>query len=258
MNFYTYTIRFVDGYYYHGMAKYRGVEPINDGYFGSPITNKEKWIITMYWKEITGLFATAEEASASEQDNIRPVYNSDPYCLNANCNGVISTEQRRLGAMLGGKTSGERSRRNKTGICDPLNQEKGRKTAKERGTGFYDADFQQSDKMKKLRKDNGKKSGNLAVENGQLAAARANIDPEKRREACRQTANLLKEEGRGLGSIPYEERSQRSKDTMAKTNASQWVDPDHPEIGAHNPGNLARIQRKFGYPSSKENRVKLG
>jgi hypothetical protein len=39
---------------------------------------------------------------------------------------------------------------------------------------------------------------------------------------------------------------------------SKWIDPDHPELGAHNAGVLVRKQRALGYPSCKRNRVKVG
>lgn len=258
MGYYTYTIYFVDGHYYHGSHKYSGGDPLTDGYFGSPVTHREKWLTTMYWKEVTGMFGSQKEVSFAEQENIRPVFRTDPFCLNTNCGGLISPERALAGSLKGGKTTGTRCKMNKTGICDPANQEKGRVTARKRSVGFFDANFQQSEQMKKMRQLSGEKSGKIAVESGQLAKAREKIDPEKRREACRQTALKLHAEGKGLGSIPFEERSQRAKDVVKKTNASKWVDPDHPELGAHNPGNLVKLQRKMGYPSGKENKVRLG
>jgi hypothetical protein len=162
MNYYTYTIWFVDGYYYHGYAKYRGRDPLTDGYFGTPVTNKGKWLTTMYWKEITGTYETLEEVTFAEQEAIRPVFNTDPYCLNAACNGAILPECR----------------------------EKGRQTARERGSGFFDPGFQQSDMMKNIRKKNGKKTGNIAAVNGQLTAARSCIDKQNQARAGKE--NLKK------------------------------------------------------------------
>ena len=258
MKYYTYTIYFVDGYYYHGYSRYKGNDPLTDGYYGSPVTHKEKWFNTMYWKEVTGIYETLEQVTLAEQEVIRPVFREDPFCLNANCNGIISPERALEGAKKGGKKAGEHHKANKTAICDPVNQEKGRITAKEKEVGFYDPEFQQSDMMKDIRKSNGKKTGELAALNGQLAAARANIDPEKRRETCRQTALKLAAEGRGLKNIPCEVRAAQSRKEGLKICNSKWIDPDHPELGAHNPGNLAKIQRKFGFPSEKKNRMRIG
>ena len=190
MNYYTYTIYFVDGYYYHGYHKHQGVDPLTDGYYGSPVTHKEKWLTTMHWKEITGLYKSHPEVQFAEQEAIRPVFRKDPLCLNANCNGVIPPEFASIGGKKSGKIRGEEHRQNKTAICDPVNQEKGRQTARNRGSGFFDAEFQQSDMMKKNRRDNGKKTGAIAAGNGQLAAARACID--KRNQARAGTENLKK------------------------------------------------------------------
>ena len=242
MNYYTYTIYFVDGYYYHGYHKHQGVDPLTDGYYGSPVTHKEKWLTTMHWKVITGLYGGHPEVQFAEQEAIRPVFNTDPYCLNANCNGIIPPELARIGAKRAGKKSGQKHKEDKTAVCDPLNQEKGRQTAKERKSGFFDAEFQQSEMMKEIRNQNGVKSGTIAASNGQLAAARAKINPEKRRETCRQTALKLAAEGRGLGAIA----------------ASKWIDPDHPELGELNPGYLVRLQKKLGLPHGKENRIRVG
>jgi hypothetical protein len=37
-----------------------------------------------------------------------------------------------------------------------------------------------------------------------------------------------------------------------------FTDPDHPELGSHNAGNLVRIQKSKGLPHGKENRRMLG
>jgi hypothetical protein len=105
MNFYTYTIRFVDGYYYHGYSKYKGNDPLTDGYYGSPVTHKEKWSSTMYWKEVTGTYETLEQVTLAEQEVIRSVFREDPLCLNAACNGLFSREA----AVLGGKIAGAKA-----------------------------------------------------------------------------------------------------------------------------------------------------
>jgi hypothetical protein len=64
------------------------------------------------------------------------------------------------------------------------------------------------------------------------------------RERCKQ--RMLKPERRAL-----------SKELGRKTFSQLWVDPDHPELGQHNVGNLVKIQRQKGFPHGKENRVKV-
>ena len=41
-------------------------------------------------------------------------------------------------------------------------------------------------------------------------------------------------------------------------NAQKWEDPDHPELGQHNPGTLTQMQKRRGYPHGKENRRRTG
>ncbi len=212
----------------------------------------------MYWKEITGLYETIGEVTFAEQEAIRPVFNSDPYCLNANCNGIISPELARKGAVKAGKKAGADAKENKTRVCDPVNQEKGRKTAREKGVGFYDEEFQQSEKMKDIRRQNGIKVSQTLEAKERLAKAREKVDPVRRRKLARERALKLEAEGRGLGSIPYDIRAARASVQGKKVCNSKWIDPDHPELGTHNPGNLAKIQRKLGYPAGKENRKKVG
>jgi hypothetical protein len=258
MNYYTHTIHFVDGYYYHGYHKHEGVDPLTDGYFGSPVTHREKWLTTMHWKEITGVFETHSEVQFAEQEAIRPVFNTDPYCLNANCNGIPTREQAVKGAKKAGKKAGARAKELKLNVCDPANQEKGRQTAKERGSGFFNPEFQQSEMMQEVRRRNGVKVSGRPEAREQLAKARENVDPVKRKILARERALKLEAEGRGLGSIPYEVRAARSSVIGKQVCSSKWMDPDYPELGTHNPGNLAKLQRRLGLPCGKENRIKVG
>jgi hypothetical protein len=41
------------------------------------------------------------------------------------------------------------------------------------------------------------------------------------------------------------------------TNSTLWVDPDHPELGAHHFRRLGKFQREAGLPDGKSHRVKL-
>lgn len=187
MNYYTYTIHFVDGYYYHGYHKHEGADPLTDGYFGSPVTHKEKWLTTMHWKEITGLYESHSEVQFAEQEAIRPVFNTDPYCLNANCNGIIPSELARKGALKAGKKAGQRAKELKLNVCNPVNQEKGRQTAKEKGVGFYDPEFQHSEKMQEIRRQNGVKVHEEKDEQGRSLHV-MKIHQEKNEEGKSKTA----------------------------------------------------------------------
>ena len=188
--YYTYTIHFVDGYYYHGYHKHEGVDPLTDGYYGSPVTHREKWLTTMHWKEITGLHQTIEEVTFAEQEAIRPVFATDPFCLNANCNGIPTREQAVKGAKIAGKKAGARAKELKLNVCDPVNQEKGRQTARERGVGFHSYEFQHSPEMTEMRIRNGTIAGARARDSGQIAIARSFINKDNQRRAG--TENLKK------------------------------------------------------------------
>ena len=39
--------------------------------------------------------------------------------------------------------------------------------------------------------------------------------------------------------------------------SQKWVDPSHPELGAHNAGNLVRMQKRRGLPHGPKNRTRL-
>jgi hypothetical protein len=85
------------------------------------------------------------------------------------------------------------------------------------------------------------------------------------------TLKLHKEKdefGRSALGVENAKRLHEEKDDLgrsvsavkgAKTaNAQKWKDPDHPELGEHNSGNLVRMQKNRGYPHNRENRVKVG
>ena len=219
----------MDGYYYHGYHKHQGVDPLTDGYYGTPVTHKEKWLTTMHWKVITGLHESHSEVQFAEQEAIRPVFNTDPYCLNANCNGIPTREQAVKGAKKAGKRAGEDSKKNKTRVCDPVNQEKGRETQREKGIGFHDLEFQQSEMMQEVRRQNGKKTGEKAAANGQLAAARAKVDPEKRRKVVGETGKRIGKINAESGHMDRirmlrdpEKQRQNALNNLEKMNTGRW------------------------------------
>lgn len=159
MNFYVYVIRFIDGHYYYGYHPTYGNDPRLDNYYGTPVTHREKWLTTMYWKEIIGLYETFEEADSAEQALIRPCYKADPLCLNENCGGAVSLELCRVGGIRGGNKN------------------------KETGQAY----------------EVGYKYGRIAVETGQLAQARAKIDwttyAERTREVKKENGRRAVESG---------------------------------------------------------------
>lgn len=78
-------------HYYYGAH----LEKIfNEYYMGSPVTNKNYWELYTPQKEIIKEFPLTDEgwleALDYETKLIKPVYNTDPLCLNEHCGGRIS------------------------------------------------------------------------------------------------------------------------------------------------------------------------
>lgn len=146
---------------------------------------------------------------------------------------------------------------------------KGGATTKTNQVGIFSPEFHPT------LVQNGVVSGALAVKTGQLAIARTFIDFEARKPQMREIGKTLgrsnkgkihitdgvesktvhsdKEipEGWGIG------RSDSYRETLKKRQSERnWEDPDHPELGRHNAGNLVRRQKSNGLPHSKENRRK--
>lgn len=117
------------------------------------------------------------------------------------------------------------------------------------------------------------------IDTGSRAIARmVEKDPDHQRKAGRKGAQKLMELGEGIhapgvaarggaiaGRIAVESGQLASVRTPESTRRggvssgnSKWMDPDHPELGVHNAGVLARKQRKLGLPSEKANRIKVG
>ena len=89
---YTYKITFEEvPYYYYGVHKEK---KFNDDYMGSPRTHSWCWDFYTPKKQVLELFnyddAGFLKAQEIEKELIRPVYQTDKWCLNENCGGKIS------------------------------------------------------------------------------------------------------------------------------------------------------------------------
>lgn len=107
---YTYKITFIDTpYYYYGVHKEKR---FNEYYWGTPATNKWCWEFYEPEKQILEFFEYSDEgwlkAQEIEKQLIKPFFNTDKWCLNENCGGIISLEVLRK--------SGKRNVENKIGI----------------------------------------------------------------------------------------------------------------------------------------------
>jgi len=53
------------------------------------------------------------------------------------------------------------------------------------------------------------------------------------------------------------ENPNHQKNAALKSAQSKWMDLDHPELGVHHFNKLIGLQRRYGFPSSRENRVRV-
>ena len=74
---------------------------------GSPITHKWMWDFYTPKKQILEVFPFTDEGWLEAQEVegrlIRPVFNIDKWCLNENCMGIYSLEQKSKAGKVGGK-----------------------------------------------------------------------------------------------------------------------------------------------------------
>mgnify|MGYP001546088907 CR=1 FL=1 len=91
---YVYKITFEEvPYYYYGVHKEK---KFDEYYMGTPITHRWCWDFYTPKKQILQFFGNTDEgwieAQEVEKRLIKPVYNTDKWCLNEHCGGLISLE----------------------------------------------------------------------------------------------------------------------------------------------------------------------
>jgi len=183
---YTYKITFEEVlYYYYGSHKEK---KYNEYYMGSPVTHKWCWSFYTPKKQILEFFNTREEANFVENRLIKPVLD-DPYCLNENCGGIVSTEMCKRGAkILVENKLGIHSRTREQIIKDG---NKGRETQKRLGTGIYGL-------SPETRTKNGKKLGQRNIQTGHI------------QKLGKEYGKLWYENGLGIFGISEDERKENS------------------------------------------------
>ncbi len=101
---YGYKIIFFDGSWYWGTSEYKGAPPEKDGYYGSPVTHKEKWK-EPHSKIVLKVFYEEEARVNYETMCIIPDLNN-PKCLNEHASRAFSKEV----CFKGGRAAAEKSR----------------------------------------------------------------------------------------------------------------------------------------------------
>lgn len=290
---YVYKITFLEvSHYYYGVHKEK---VSNEKYWGSPVTHKEYWKKYTPQKEILQIFDFNDDgwdlARKIEEEYIKPVYNTDPYCLNEHCGGKISLQiLRENGRKIGHKIS-KYLIENKLGIHGWTKEqfvENGRK----RGNRAYELGIGIHSLTPEQRKENGKKAGNRAYELGVGIHALTpeqkgeagkiggkiggKISGNKNKELCKGYCGLTKEErskygkqggkisgkivgpqnrdlNRGICGMSKEEKSDAGKNGSKTTNSQKWMCIETGFIST--PGPLTHYQKSKGIDISK--RIKL-
>lgn len=186
---YVYKITFLEvPHYYYGShleKKY------NEYYMGSPVTNKDFWEFYTPMKEYIEFFENSDEgyieAHKYENNLIKPVYNTDPFCLNEHCSGVVSLKILREASKKGGKT------------CYDL------------GVGIFNLPKEQ--KVEIARKG-GKVAGPRNYENG---VGIHKMTSEQKSEAGRKGGTRTYERGAGIHNRSMEEMQEHGRKSGIKT-----------------------------------------
>ena len=284
---YTYKITFEEvPYYYYGMHEEKVYD---EEYWGSPITHKWCWDFYTPTKQILETFSSREDAGEVERRLIKLVYNTDKWCLNANCAGVFSLDT----CSKAGKIAVAKNKKNKVGIFGRSKEKmsedgrkagkaskgyiKGAQIVKELGLGICGLTPEQ-------RRENGKKYGAKAGKIGGKVAYEmklglhgrtkeqkvedakkggligGNISKElglgihaqtsqERAENARKGHITQKELGLGLYGIPKEKRIETAK----KINSQRWECCETGYVST--PAGLTKYQRARGIDTSKRKRI---
>ena len=197
-------------YYYYGVHKEK---KFGEYYMGSPYTHKWCWDFYTPKKQILEIFPYTDEgwveANEIERRLIEPVYNTDEWCLNESCGGVLSLKLRRnvgrrnyeLGLGIHGFSKEEKIEYGKRGA----------KTQQELGIGLYGI-------TKEQRIENGKKTKELDVGIFGLSTEQKSENSRKSGKiGGKKCAETHKRLGIGLYGLTKEQRSKNGKKS-AKTN----------------------------------------
>ena len=234
---YTYKITFIDTpYYYYGVHKEKRY---NEEYWGSPVTNKWCWELYTPEKQILELFDYTDDgwlkAKEVEDRLIKPVYNTDKYCLNESCGAIRSLKvlREKSGKFL-------------------------KEWVKENGNPGSEA-------LKKYLQENPdhqSKSGKLLhVKNpnhfeksiGKYIRKNPDHQSISGKKCFEKNPNHFEET---LGRYILDNLDHQ-KNAALKSAQARWMDVKHPELGIHHVNKLIGLQKRNGYSSSKESRIRV-
>jgi general stress protein YciG len=254
---YTYKITFEEvPYYYYGSKKEKYY---NQEYWGSPKTNKWCWEFYTPKKQILEFFEFSDEGYIEAQEVegrlIKPVYNTDKWCLNESCGGQISLKVRR--------ETGKKIYEEKLGIHSLTTEqrsENGKKVAKmneQNGTAIYGMSKEQKSEAGKVGGKIGGKKG--AKKTKELGVGIFAMTSEELSFAGRKGGKIggsksqktLRENKLGIYAITSDEQ----REIVAKTNSQKWMCLETGHITTSGP--LTLYQRARGIDTSKNNRRRI-
>jgi hypothetical protein len=244
---YTYKITFEEvPYYYYGVHKER---KYGEYYMGSPVTHKWCWKHYTPKKQILEIFDYTDEgwleANKVEERLIKPFYNTDKWCLNESCGGVISLEILRETGIINGKKQGKVNYQNKIGffaISKEERREIGRRSAiknYQEGIGLPAIPKERRSEISKkvVEKNKINKVGIFSLTKEQMSA-------NGKKNAVKNKINKV-----GIFGMSAEERRENSK----KVNSQKWKCLVTGHIST--PGPLTIYQKSRGIDITK--RIKL-
>jgi hypothetical protein len=214
---YLYKITFEEvPYYYYGVHKEKRFD---EEYWGSPETHKWCWELYTPKKQILEVFSFTDEswieANKVEQRLIKPVYNTDNWCLNESCAGTISIKQ----ARIAGRKGGQKITELKLGIHSLTKEE---------------------------TIENAKKGGAKVKE---LGVGICGLTKEQRQKTARQSLLTRRKLKIGIHRLTTEQLSETGK----KVAAQRWECLETGFIT--NAGNLTKYQKAKGIDTSKRKRL---
>ena len=244
---YTYKITFEEvPYYYYGVHKEKR---FNEEYWGSPKTHKWCWELYTPKKQILEFFEFSDDgwldAQKVEKRLINPVYNTDKWCLNASCGGLVSLEILRKNYEMGiglGSMSLER----RTEIS-----KKNGKASYERGVGVHGF-------TKERRVEIGKKGGKITKElglgiHGRTKEQRVKDARKAGKIGGSKSGKIMKELGLGIHGRTKEQIKKDSNLGGKRASSQKWLCLETGHIT--NAAALTRYQKARGIDTSKRIRI---
>ena len=282
---YTYKITFEEvPHWYWGVHK---EGEYGEEYWGTPVTNRRFWEWYTPKKQILEVFEMGEEgwrdANKLENRLIRPDLNN-PMCLNEGIGGYVSLkilrennkiihrdknqEGKSINAVRAGKLAAKKvfAKKNEEGKSEHavrrghLGGTATHSRKDENGKSLHNIEINKkvhAEKTPEGKSVHGVKSAekvhSVKDTDGKSLHAKLMSLRSHQEKTPEGKSKLAVSNGRkALATLAARDPSFRSKIGLQK-----WRDPSHPELGEHNAGVLARLQRAKGYPSDPCTRVKV-